>query len=69
VLGRYVLGTNPFYSELESKFSERDLKRLHRAVTEAEHVLANAWKKPSSAQRLTRKAKLDLDKLLHSIVT
>jgi len=64
-----VLGTKKYREELELNFPEREIKRLYRQVTEADQVLENAWKKPSSAVRLQRKAKLDLDKLLASIVT
>jgi len=65
----WVLGSHKYAHELEERFPERDMKKLYRAVREADHVLQTAWKKPSSARREMLAQKRKLEKLLSEIVT
>ena len=49
--------------------AQADQDKLHRAVKEAEECLATAWQRPSTALRVTRRKKAELDGLLAEIVT
>ena len=61
----------PLKAELEdqSKFKQKDVERLYKAIEEGEQVVQSAWRKPGSALRVTQKKMMEIDKLLAKLVT
>ena len=55
--------------ELETRFPERDVKKLKRAVATGRACMEHAWTRPASALRVTRKKKTEIDAVLRSVVT
>jgi hypothetical protein len=65
-----VLGPHSAHAEeLETRFSQKEVLNLRRAVKNAERTLKEAWRKPASAIRVTRNSKLALDKMLLKLVS
>lgn len=64
-----VLGVDRFSFELDSNFSRKDVERIKKAISKSEHVRDDAWKRPATALKVTRKKKAELDSLLRSIIT
>ena len=62
---------SPWNSEFDdhSKFKERDMAKLHEIIEEGEQCLLDAWQRPGSAVRVTRKKMLDIDAALAKVVT
>ena len=67
ILGEY----GPLKAELDdqSKFKQKDVERLYKAIEEGEQVVQNAWRKPGSAFTRTQKKMMEIDKLLAKLVT
>ena len=64
-----ILGHEPFEQELADNFPEKGVAKLHKVVAEAEELLATAWERPATAVTLTRKKKIEVDKVLGELVT
>jgi len=64
-----VLSNEKFAEELSQNFSTKDNERLRKAVASGEKCLITAWKRPSSALRVTRKKKAEIDEVLKKVIT
>jgi len=64
-----VLGVDRYHEELQHNFPRKDYDRIKKVVARSEACLKKAWQQPSTAIRITRKQKAELDSVLRSVVT
>jgi len=64
-----VLGSEKYRSELEQNFSRKDYERIKKAIQMGERCLTDAWKRPATALKVTRKKKSEIDGVLRGIIT